>query len=321
MNILEKSILATLAYYHALGRPLTIWEIWRYLIRQPIPSNKSKMDFKQVWETIEKSQSLKKVIRRKNGFFFFKGEKYLAKQRIERQKLADQKWKKALQAIKLIQIIPCIKSIQISGSLAINNSKDNSDIDLLIISQTGRIWTARILLTIFAYLTKQYRHNGLTKNRLCLNHYLTEESLHIPYHSLYNAQTYFNLMPITGKKMAENFQKNNQWIGEYLVNFTRPPKNHLRIIKVNWLFFLRRALRFILDSKIGDILESFLRNFQIKRIKKNPLTRQSGGRIVFNNQQLEFHPNSPEKRVLQKFNHKIAELKLDWPEFLDSGLT
>ncbi len=321
MTDLEKSILATLAYYHVLGRPLTNWEIWRYLIKQS-ELKISPINFYQIIELLEKSENLKKRIDFKNGFYFFQGNKHLIKQRIERQKIADQKYKQARKIIKLIQILPYLRSIQISGSLAMNNPKKDSDIDLLIVAQSGRIWTARACLTLFAYLSKQYRHKNLTKDRLCLNHYLTEKSLHIPYHSLYNAQTYFNLVPLTGQqKLINKFNQENKWLKKYLLNYSFSQKKYSRKIKKNYLAYLAKLIELILNNKIGDILESKLKSFQTKRIKKDPLTYQAGGRIIFTNQQLEFHPNSPEKKILENFNWEIKKRKLDWPKAIDSGLT
>ncbi len=322
MSQLEKSILATLTYYHILGRPLTIWEIWRYLISPPDLPAQKPIQLKHLLGLVNQSQPLKSRLGIKNGFYFLKGGEKLVKQRIERQKIADQKWKKVKRIVRLAQILPYLRSIQVSGSLAINNPKINSDIDLLIVAKPGRIWTARALLTLFAYLTKQYRHKGLTKDRLCLNHYLTENSLQVPHQSIYNAQTYFNLVPIAGSpELANQFQKSNQWLGKYLANYSQPQKNYTRLVNKGWLNYLAGVIEFILDQRAGDWLELWLKKFQIRRIKKDPLTYQAGGRIIFTDQQLEFHPNSPEKRILQEFNLKLKQLRLNWPKATDSGLT
>jgi len=319
MTSLEKSILATLAYYDVLDRPLTGWEIFRYLIRR------CQGNLNSVLQSLETSPQLSKFIEQKNGFYFLKGREKIFKERISRQKTADQKWKKARRLIKFLQIIPFIRLVAVSGSLAMNNPKPRSDIDLLVVAKTNRIWTCRGLTTLFVHLIGQRRHKKLTKDRLCLNHYLTDKFLKIPFKSLYNAQTYVHLVPMLdfGNSTWKEFQKNNEWLKNYLAYYPQSANGYLLRIKPNrFLSFLREIPEFFLDRKLGNGLECFLRKIQEKRIRKDPLTYQSGGRVVFNSRQLEFHPNSPEKRVLEKYNAKMKDLGFnELAQEEDSGLT
>ncbi|MEA2113280.1 MAG: hypothetical protein U9P63_01305, partial [Patescibacteria group bacterium] len=192
MTSLEKSILATIVYYDVLDRPLNAWEIFRYMIRRR-KADKTRLfrsacnnTLNFVLDALENSLKLREIISQKNGFYFLRGREKIIKERIERQKIADQKWKKARKVIRFLQLIPFIRLVMVSGSLAMNNTKDRSDIDILIVSKFGRIWTCRGLTTLFIHLIGQRRHSNLTKNRLCLNHYLTDRSLKIPCKSLYN---------------------------------------------------------------------------------------------------------------------------------------
>jgi len=318
MNDLEKSILATLAYYDVLDRPLTGWEIFKYLIRI------KNIKLINILDVLENSSELNKLINQKNGFFFLKNREVIIKERIERNKIASRKWKKARRIIKLFQVIPFIRMVAISGSLAMDNTKENSDIDLLIITKTGRIWTCRGLITVFSHLIGKRRHGNLTKDRICLNHYLTEKSLKIPYKSLYNAQTYSHLISVLEIKdnLYKKFQKSNKWINNYLSFYPVEEKGYLRKIKLNYFFkSIREFKEFILDGLIGNFIEFILKKIQQRRIGKDPLTYQSGGRVVFSNKQLEFHPNSPEKWILEKYNQRMKELGLkELGNEKDSGL-
>ena len=327
MTDLEKSILATLVYYDVLGRPLSGFEVFKYLIRKNLEIDKD-LTIGHILEALENSPELAKLISQKNGFYFLTGGQKTVKQRIERQKIADQKWKKTKRMVKLLQMIPFIRLVVVSGSLAMDNPKKESDIDLLIITRTGRIWTCRGLTTLFIHCLGQRRHGLLTKDRFCLNHYLTDQSLKIPLASLYNAQTYAHLVPIweaDGREASKynQFQKANQWLKDYLVFYPQSQQGYLRQIKPNQSFaFSRRLREFILDKRAGDALEYILRKVQARRISQDPLTYQSGGRVVFNDEQLEFHPDSPEKGILEKYNQKMKELGLaDLAQEKDSGLT
>ncbi|MBL7053132.1 MAG: nucleotidyltransferase domain-containing protein, partial [Candidatus Portnoybacteria bacterium] len=158
MNDLEKSILSTLVYYDVLDRPLTGWEVFKYLQRpkefkvRPIERNLLNkvstqlcrtLSLNNVLEALENSSELAKFINQKNGFYFLKNRGGIIKKRIERQKISDQKRKKVKRIVKFLQIISFVRLVAVSGSLAMNNTKEKSDIDLLIITKSGRIWTCR----------------------------------------------------------------------------------------------------------------------------------------------------------------------------------
>jgi predicted nucleotidyltransferase len=315
MTDLEKSILATLVYYDVLGRPLTGWEVFRYLIRYQKP-----IKLEKILDVLESNPR----IGQKNGFYFLKGRAGLVKQRIEKQKLADQRWKKISRMVKLLQNIPYIRMIMVSGSLAMNNPKKESDIDLLIATRAGRIWTCRGITTLFIHLLGQRRHGQLTENRFCLNHYITDQSLKIPLDSLYNAQTYAHLIPVWQAEagLYKKFQQANQWLTKYLAFYPSSRKSCLRKVRNNRLFNSTRGLReFVLDTQMGDALEFILKKIQARRIRKDPLTYRASGRVVFDDSQLEFHPDSPEKKILERYNQRMKELDLaEMAQEKDSGL-
>ncbi len=312
MEKIEKSILATLAYYDVLSRPLTGWDVFKYLIRPKNEIAVQPPEIIKVLETLENGSLIEEL----NGFYFLKGRQEIVKERIERQKIADQKWKKARRMIKMFRFIPFLRLVAVSGSLATNNTKDSSDIDLLLVAKTGRVWTCRGLVTLFVHLLRQRRHGSLTKDRFCLNHYLTDQNLIIPYQSLYNAQTYLHLAPLWGGHY-QDFQKANSWVNDYAF-YPLLKKGHLRTIKPSKIASLiKRALEFALGGKI----ENLFKRIQQNRIKKDPLTYQAGGRVVFNDEQLEFHPHSPEKNILEDYNKKMKELGLEeMGDQRDSGL-
>ena len=348
MTPLEKSIIATLVYYDVLDRPLTGWEIFKYLIRWPRnqmalkskdrsfgytlakgeehDSQWQSLDFKNILDILENSPALTKLVSQQNGFYFLNGRQKIIKERIERQKMADQKWKKARRVIKFLQMIPFIRLVAVSGSLAMNNTKDESDIDLLIVTQKGRIWTCRGLITLFLHLICQHRHGNLTKDRFCLNHYLTDQSLKIPFKSLYNAQTYAHLVPILEVEQSDlynRFQKDNDWIKNYLFSYPMSRRGYLRKISSSkFLPLIRKFNQFALQGKTGYLFELLSKKFQERRIRKDPHTYQTGGRVVFIDSQLEFHPDSPEKGILEKYNQKMRQIGLvELGQERDSGLT
>lgn len=76
----------------------------------------------------------------------------------------------------------------------------------------------------------------------------------------------------------------------------------------------------LLNNFFGDIFEKTLMAFQQKRIKNNPATYESGGRIIFTDKELEFHPRSFERVVIDNYNNGLKKFGIYGIEENDSGL-
>lgn len=313
----EQNILATLLFYNLLDYPLTSVEILKYLFS--IKPSELENESRQV-EKIGLSHILKNLSPRvssRNGFYFLGGKEHLLRKRIKKEKIAAQKWKKVKNICFFLQIIPFIRGIGISGSLTFYNTRPESDFDLLVIAKAGRIWTTRALLSIFLSLIGQKRYGLNIKDKVCLNCFLTEESLklkpEIEPHNIYLAQEYARIIPIFSAEGGENglwqkFKKANSWIRNYLFLFPWFEPEFYRV-PTNRIFKFIRIIgeRFLNLKFLGDFIESFLKKQQIERIKKN-LTNSRDDQIFFSDQYLFFHPQAKGLRLLNKFNRAVDKL-------------
>jgi len=332
LNNLEKAVLATIAYYDALDFPLTGFEVFEYLIN-PVRLISAENQFSEI-EPINKialkdvlgilnSRNLSFYLGEKNGFYFLKNKEHLIETRIMRQKISGQRWKKVRKIIKYLQIVPFIKMVAISGSLAMDNVKQESDIDLFIIAKNKRVWTTRFFTTLFFQIIGQRRYGKKIENRFCLNHYITDKSLKINFRSLANAQTYSHLVLVLEIEQGiyNKFQKQNDWIKDYLYAYHPQKLNSQRKIKTgSFLRFFAKIREFILNSFLGLILEKILGFFQKKLIQRHYLNLKGRGRIIVDETQLEFHPDAQEAKILDKYNTNMLRLGFKTQE-LDSGLT
>ena len=338
---LEKQILATITYYDILNYPLTAFEVFLYLVKKKknvnaIETRQCLVSTTEIISLLDNSEYLKKYIDQKHGFYFLKkiplapfdkGGINIVQQRLNRKKLADWKWKKARKIFRIMQITPFLKMVLVSGSLAMGNSKNESDIDLIITAKKGRIWTVRIFVTLLTSVLGVRRHSNVTKNKICLNHYITDESLKIPFESLYNAQSYVHLINVydseEDKKIFQKFQEENKWIKKYARNYKLSELGGFRSINRNKILgSVSSFFEIIFSGKFGDYLERKLSEIQSGRIKKDRLYKKSGGRITINNDQLEFHPASHEADVIPEFNRRMEKLGLfEFGGQKDSGLT
>jgi len=332
MSILEKSILSTIVYYDVLGLPLTNLEVYKYLIKNQKPKTKYQkypsIGFIDVKTALEDGHMLGEYLDQKNGFHFLKGRDSIVKQRITREKTIQEKWKGCKWTIKLLGGISFVRMVGLSGSMAVGNASKASDIDLLIIVKIGRIWTARLLVTILLSILGKRRYGRFIKNRICLNHYITDKSLKINFPSLYNAQTYVHLFPVLGDKdLFDCFQRENSWIKNWVLFY--PHVGNLKYLKPS-LFFksFARLGELVLSGTWGNFIERTFAQWQKKIMNRSQTSTNllksdfnKLGRITVDDTQLEFHPNSPEAWIIDGYNKKMMDLGFsEMAKEKDSGL-
>ena len=246
--------------------------------------------------------------------------------RLNRKKIWDQKWKKARKIFWIMQVIPFSRLVMGSGSFSLGNTRKDSDVDLMIVAKKGRIWTVRTFFTLLTSFLGVRRYKDKTEDKICLNHYITDKSLRIPFESIYTAHLYCHILNVYNskkdRKLFKKFQEGNKWMKKYLQNYEFSELEGFRSIKRNKILnFIAKFFEFILSGKIGDYFEKIMSEIQTKRIKKDPLNLKKGGRITISDDQLEFHPNSHEAKIVPKFNKKMEELELfEFGKQKDSGL-
>lgn len=323
--MLTKMVLATLAYYDVLDYPLKAEEVFNYLIkvrdgRAPLPDNRDTLyDPLEVRRELDQLV-LERIVSFDEGYYFLFDREYLVPLRHKKAKLSARKLARARRIVRWLAWLPYIEAIFASGSLGLGNCDELSDLDVLVITRAGRIWTARLLITgwLSLWSLRRQPHQQAAPDKICLNHYITDRSLTVPFRNLYNAQTYVNLKPLylRNLKIFGDFYKHNPWLRDYLLTFNQPTFDissyqKLNPVKNNW--FNRMIIKIgetILNTFLGDWLERQAKNYQSQRIRRNPLTAAPTGHVVFTDEQLAFHPDSPEQAILKKYQALLTHFSV-----------
>jgi hypothetical protein len=233
-------------------------------------------------------------------------------QEIKNELLYDKKWHLLIKRAGIFKHIPFIDFVFGGGSLAVGNVDAESDFDVLIGVRSGRIFTTRFLSAFFFGVLGWRRakeHGGKeASDKICLNHFVTQASYKFRLApNAYWRILYKNFVPVYGeeKKMQEFFAVNKSWVGErnLELNDLRYCGNESSRIKI--------ILEKVLSSSFGDLIERFLKRYQIARIQKGGLKGEGGALvhriklsgvgerdrvelpplIVYNDEELEFHPD------------------------------
>lgn len=323
---LELALLATLGYFEVLGLALSPFELWRYLINPnrfgAIHVPPSACNLEVIYKLIAELEA-RQLLQIRAGFVSLPSTLKQEHERLVFLKCRDEKLKKAHLIAKSLRGIPFLRAVFLSGSVALGNTRAGSDLDLLIVAKAGRIWLVRTLVTLTLVLSRRRRHANLTRDRACLNHYITDADLSIPYPSLYNALTYSHLVPLflaANQNYLGEFYGANSWLKDYLAQVPSGRILPGQVASAKKRQFSRRTSEKLLDGWVGNILEYLVRHFQWRRIQKDPRTRAPGGRVIATDRALEFHPQSQETKILAAYNLRLKKLEPKLSPEQNSGL-
>ncbi len=208
-----------------------------------------------------------------------------------KRSLKEKRWHKATLVTWFLQIVPFIRFMGITGSMAYDIVKPNSDIDVFIITYEKRIWTCRYIIRCLLKLIGQLRTGDLPHQRagkICPNRYVTDKYLIINPQNKYHAQDYTQMVPLFDK--ANYYQKfviANSWMEQY--GYFKPQKV-LNLVHSTGLRIIRNFLEWILKGKYGEKFEQFCRKKGVTEFKnKFSSFNKPGSTIIANDNEIRIH--------------------------------
>jgi predicted nucleotidyltransferase len=174
-----------------------------------------------------------------NGYYFLQGREGLIYKRVFRARISAKKMEIARKSASVLSLIPSVKMVAVTGSLAMDNAEDESDIDLFVVTGKNLLWTTRILsyltLKVFGFDLRK-AGNKNQKDKLCLNMWMDEADLAWRKNdrNLYTAHEIAQVLPLVNKNGTyERFLQKNRWILRFWPNavrigkFERESKKHI----------------------------------------------------------------------------------------------
>lgn len=189
--------------------------------------------------------------------------------------------------IKLISLIPQIKLVGLSGSISMMNADLEDDIDLFIITAKDRLFTARFLATIIAYIMGLKRGLGQQKapNKVCLNLFFDESDLSVPKRkkTFFVGHEILQMKPIIDKDYTYNkFLYANRWVLSFFPNIVNIP---------NFKFLISNQFQNSNFKNSDNLIENLLKKFQLNLINRHKTSE------IITPTQLWFHPEDFEKKI------------------------
>jgi len=248
---LERAILEALAYSDIFDYPLRMNELHRYL-----PSHA------QVEQLSIALDSLGGRVGEQDDFYFLTGRDKIVKIRRQREVRSKILMLRALKYGRILGLLPFIRMVALTGSLAVMNSSKNADFDYMLVAVPGRVWTARAFALLFNRFTRLFRHT------LCPNLIVSETALVWSRHDLYYARELCQMVPIIGFNVYQKLMKANEWVKEFLPNAFLESTSLLLENSQKRTSALQSFLEFPLSDKLGDKFEQWEMNRKIARFSK-----------------------------------------------------
>lgn len=308
---LSLSIIKTIVFFDIFSYPLTAYEIYSYL--------PYKAKFKEVVDILPFLLEIQ-IIKEKNGFYFLSERSNNYHKRFSRYHLANRKFKIAKRVAKWFSYLPFVKMVALSNLIGRHNMRDQSDIDIFIITGKNRLWLSRFFCAGLMKLLNKRPTMKNKKDKICLSFYVDSDNLDLSSLSLDNSEDWYfyywlaGLYPLydEGSYYLRLMQK-NQWLKNYLPNIDFLISNHSYSPSLKFRSkapFIFRAIHHLLNQ-----LEKSLKKFQLNIMPKELKEKANlSSQVVIKEGVLKLYLRDRRQEFQTMFDRKLYEVLKKWPE-------
>jgi len=276
-STVSEAIFRTVLYADVFSFPMTEDEIHHFLIG--LSANKAEVQF-----ALEQSRWLAQRIERVNGYCAVHGHAHIADQRYARESASQALWPVARRYGVLLAHLPFVRMVALTGALAMRNaSGSRDDIDYILVTAPGRVWTARALTVLIVRVARLW-HVGL-----CPNYVLAETALVQARQDLFIAHELAQMVPLAGFHIYETMRAVNDWsmpllpnaIGPFYKEADHRPRGLGRLIQ--------QLGEWILGGRLGDAFERWEQRRKMRKFSAD--ARKPGSSAQIDDQRVKGHFN------------------------------
>jgi hypothetical protein len=254
------AIIHTLAYFSIFRHPLRQEELGKYLQFCPAPMEDSQDTLSNLVEM--------KLIECHEGFYFLANQQQLVGIRIERNQRAELWNRRIERSARLITQLPFVEGLALTGSLSKGTQDPDGDIDFLLLSRAGRVWTSHFF---FVLLLKTFPNAA---ERLpCANFKLAADHLTVRVKSLFTATEILTLRPLTNKPLWKAFYRGNAWVAQFYPEWLPKESAAYENLEPCWL---RMLVDRVLSGRFGDWFEGAVSRWLTGRMRREDERKSHG---------------------------------------------
>ena len=208
--------------------PFTVEEVANYFLPK---SNLTPQQLESIL-TNEKFDDLGFKIR--DGYLTTNDDQTLQSRSETEQMSADKLNSASSFANLLTRVIPFIRTVAVTGSVAYGSADKWDDIDLFIVTKRNRLWISALLTLVLVRLNKLLILRPPHLSHFCLSyvhdeHGFSKESQRNRSNALF-ARELLKAKPVAGKKEYGKILEENSWVADY---YSEPYRTKLRSLSGN----------------------------------------------------------------------------------------
>lgn len=301
---LHPSILHTLVFFDLFDAGLTAEEVHRYLWQG------AGYTLADVAGGL-RSLTADGLIVYDRGYYGFRA---LADVRVCRIAHLEHKQQIALRAAKKLRYVPFIRAVFGCNNLALETVRSESDVDVFIIVQPGRMWIARLLATLVLRWWRLARTRTKDINRVCLSFYATTDAIDMSGITITDPDIYLmywvrSLVPLYDPcAVYEVIQQANGWIAPYV----SPYKSHVRarqhrVEDTAWSVRVRTICERMWTGVVGDAIEQQAKELQKTKMKFRwgSVRDEPDSRVIISDDMLKFHENDRRVQYKEEWEDRV----------------
>jgi hypothetical protein len=250
-NEISQAVFNTLLYSDIFDFPLTAREIHRFLSGRAA-------NYDEVCRELNSDCRFTRM----GDFFTLSGRQEIIHLRETRELRSQRLLPHALKYGKIIGRLPFVRMVALTGSLAVHNVSDNEDFDYMVVTQPGRLWTARAFVLLFGRFTHLMGHT------ICPNVIVSENDLEWGQHDLYSARDLCQMIPISGMEVYRRLIEANRWVEEYLPNAYQTILDTMLEDEERYKSPLQHIFEAPWRNSLGDLFEHWEMKRKIERFSR-----------------------------------------------------
>lgn len=282
---------ATIAYADLFDFPLEPEEVWRDLI-----------GIAAGWDSIRATIDALAVsgdLALDGPYVVLPRRVGLAEIRKVRREHAARLWPIARRLGGLIGLLPFVRMVAATGSLAADNPDAAADLDYLIVTAPGRLWLVRAMTVALVRLARPARI------QVCPNYLLTTRALTLDHQDLFTAHELLQAVPVVGRAVYREMLDQNRWSARWLPNRYR--RAMAAMVETPARSAVQRAGEALLSGPVGGRLEAW------EARRKRQRLGSVGGAARFTADACEGHYGQHRRQILDALAARCAQLGIGSP--------
>ena len=234
-------LMDALVYGDAFDCAVTLDELWRYA--------RVRVGREALLRLLEEDPALRELVAVRDGLYAFADRPELLAARRGRIQRARALHKRASRVARVIQHVPFVRAIALTGSAAAGDAGEEADVDLLVVVERDRLGTVFVLLGAASRV--------LGRRLFCPNYYVSDEGIAVEPRGLYVARELEQAQVLVGDPQA--LRAANGWLRDVFPNLS-PRSGHVSARRSS-------PVQGMLEALLGGRLERWSRRLASARLR------------------------------------------------------